>query len=260
MPIVLLSDFGNADGYAGTMKGVISQMAPKLSVVDLSHEIPPFGIVQAALVLYQSYRYFPEGSIFVAVVDPGVGSQRKAILVKSPAYYFIAPDNGLLTLVLEKETPQKIIHLTNEAYFLNPASPTFQGRDIFAPVAAQLAEGIAPELFGQKILDYQRLPDFFPEVSKKKVQGKIISVDRFGNGVTNLSKEFLQKHFPGLKFFIQVRNKKIQTLKNHYAEVKGKSPFLLFGSSGFLEISMNQGSAAKQLRLKVGAKLQVKRA
>ncbi len=263
MPIALLTDFGTADSYVAVMKGVISTIAPQVPLIDLTHDIPAFDRVQAAVVLYQAYRYFPKGTIFVAVVDPGVGSERKAILVKTQDYYFVGPDNGLFTLVLAEQKIEKIIHLTNSKYFISPhpdplptgergVGGTFQGRDIFAPVAAHLSQGVLIEDFGLPILDYQKLEDLFPEIKNKEIIGQVISIDRFGNAITNFAKDFLIQYFPSLQFSVKVGKKIWSEFKTHYAEGLKKKPFLIFGSSSFLEISLNQGSAVRLLKIKRG--------
>ncbi|MFO1519402.1 MAG: SAM-dependent chlorinase/fluorinase [bacterium] len=258
MDIVLLTDFGTKDPYAGVLKGVIAQLAPEARVIDLTHEIPPFDVTAGALALFQSYRYFPKGTIFLSVVDPGVGSERRPILIQTKNYFFVGPDNGLFTLAFSGEKPEKIIHLTEEKYFLPSVSATFQGRDLFAPVAAYLSRGEAPERFGYSLEDYTRLEGLIPEVKKGEIIGKVLHVDRFGNALTNFSKGFLKRHFPSLEFFLTVKKKKITPLKTHYAEGEGKKPFLLFGSSNLLEISVNQGSAAQALKIERGDAVSVK--
>lgn len=252
MPIVLLTDFGNKDPYVGILKGVISQIAPLIPVIDLTHEIEPFNVEEAAFVLFQSYAYFPKGSIFVTAVDPGVGSACRRVLVKTTNYFFVGPDNGYLSLVLTREKMAHAIHLTNEAYFLKQLSSTFHGRDIFAPVAAQVAEGIDINELGPELCDLKMKEDLLPQVEKQNLKGKILSIDRFGNIITNLSREFVEKYFSKSKFFVSIKNKKLQKFANYYSQSTSKAPFLIYGSSGFLEIAVNQGSAAKILKLKKG--------
>lgn len=255
MQICLLTDFGLKDGYVGVLKAVISKIAPETPIIDLSHEIEPYNILQAGFVLHQSYRYFPKGTVFVVVVDPEVGGERKPILIKTENYCFIGPDNGIFSLVLSEEKVGQIIHLQNPEYFLSPTSPTFHGRDVFAPVAAHLSSGVSCSSFGQKIEDCQRLHDFFPAIKKNQILGKTLSIDRFGNIITNISKSFLEKYFPDLNFSVLIQGKKIQKNHSHYAEAKKGEVFILFGSSGFLEMAMNQGSAAKFLGVKNGTRI-----
>ncbi len=250
MPIVLLTDFGNSDGYAGILRGVLAQWAPKTPVIDLAHEIPPYDVVQAGLILYQAYSFFPKGSIFVAVVDPGVGSARRPLLVKTQDYYFIGPDNGLFNLALFEQKIEKIIELTNPDYFLKKVSSTFHGRDIFAPVAAHLSMGTPLQHFGPELSHIQKLAEFTPEEKKGAILGRILSIDRFGNLITNLRRAYLLERFPNLAFQVTVKNKTLRDLKTHYAQGEKKKPFLVFGSSNLLEIAVNQGSAAGLLQLK----------
>jgi S-adenosylmethionine hydrolase len=258
MPIALLTDFGTTDSYAGILKGMIAKIAPEARVIDLTHEILPYDLLQAGLILYQSYRYFPPHTIFVCVVDPGVGSERRPILIKTKNYFFIGPDNGLFTLALADQEIEKVIHLTQSQYFLEPLSSTFHGRDIFTPVAAHLSLGIPADQFGPEVSDYKRLEDFFPQVEKKEIVGKILSIDRFGNAITNLSHSFLKKHISDLKFSLSIGKRKLSAMKTHYAEGEKKKPFFLFGSSGLLEIAMNQGSAAHLLKMKRGDFVRIK--
>jgi len=258
MPIVLLSDFGTVDGYVGVMKGIIARIAPETPVIDLCHEISPFDVEQGALILAQSHPYFPAGTIFVGVVDPGVGGLRRPILVKTKDYLFIGPDNGLFSWALSDQTIEKIICLNSGEYFLKEPSHTFHGRDIFAPVAAHLSRGVLPHQMGPEISGYEKLKDFTPRVEKKEMVGKVIGIDRFGNGITNFRLSFLQEHCPSLKFSLQIGKKIVRELKTHYEEGEAKRPFFLFGSSGLLEISVNQGSAAKVLGLKKGDVVKIK--
>jgi len=258
MSIVLLTDYGNAEGYAGVLKGVIHRISPETPVLDLTHEIAPFDIIQGGFVLYQAYRYFPRGTIFVAVVDPGVGSERKPLLVQTENYYFIGPDNGLFTLVLHQEKVERIVHLTNPKYHLKSPSSTFHGRDIFAPAAAHLANSTVLENFGEELGTYQRLSEFSPRVGDKEILGTVISVDRFGNAVTNLTRALLAERFPDLSFSVKVGKRSVKEMKTHYAEGAPKKPILLFGNSNLLEISVNQGSAAEILGVKKGDEVKIK--
>lgn len=258
MPIVLLTDFGHQDPYVGILKGVIQQIAPQVPVIDLCHEVPPYDIETAAFFLYQSYSFFPEGSIFVTVVDPGVGSECRRILVKTKKYFFIGPDNGYLSLVLSKEKVERSIHLTHEAYFLNQVSSTFHGRDIFAPVAAQISEGIDYEDMGPPIYDPLILKNILPRKKGKELEGKILAIDRFGNAISNFSKDWVQEQWGTKKFSMMAKGKKISKFVNHYAEASSLKPFLLYGSSGFLEIALKEASAAQKLKLKRGDKLVLK--
>jgi len=225
------------------------------AIVEWPIHVP--GLVYGVVLLknLKSYRYFPKETIFVVIVDPGVGSDRKPILIQTENYYFIGPDNGIFSLVFSEEKIKQIIHLQNSKYFLDSISSTFHGRDIFAPVAAHLSSGISCASFGQKIEECQRLNDFFPIIKKKQIIGKVLSIDRFGNMITNISKRFLEKNLPNLDCLLSIKRKKIRKIYSHYAEGKKGELFLLFGSSGFLEIAMNQSSAAKLLKVKNGTQI-----
>lgn len=257
MVIALLSDFGTQDHYVGAMKGVLARLAPNARIVDLTHQVAPFDLVQAGLALHQAVPHFPRKTVFLAVVDPGVGSARKPILVETQDYFFLGPDNGLLSMALAEQKIRRIVHLSNEKYFQKPLSATFHGRDLFAPVAAHLAQGLAPEFFGPELTDYQRLPEFIPAFDAKQVSGRILAFDRFGSAVSNLSRSFLQRHYhrPSLK--VEVGENILEGLKTHYAEVAVGEPLLLFGSGGLLEIAVREGSAAERLGLRRGEPLRL---
>jgi S-adenosylmethionine hydrolase len=258
MPIVLLTDFGHADGYAGILHGVIAKIAPEVRVIDLAHGVPPFDLLQANLILYRACPYFPKGSIFVVVVDPGVGGSRNPILVETDHHYFIGPDNGVFTLALSEQKVKNIFLLQDKKFFLTEISSTFHGRDIFAPAAAHLARGTAGKEFGPPLPDYLRLADLEPKQTGDRLSGKIISIDRFGNAVTNLKKSFLKRFFPDLKISASVAAVHRLPLRHtHYAEGKAGEALLLFGSSALLEIAVYQGSAAEKLDLKLGDEVEI---
>jgi len=252
MFIGLLSDFGLDDHYVGALKGVLARLAPNARVIDITHQIPPFDLVAGGLALYQAYSHFPRKSSFVAVVDPGVGGPRRPILVETQDYFFFGPDNGLLSMALAEQKIRRIVHLTQEKYFQKPLSATFHGRDIFASVAAHLAQGLSPEFFGPELTDYERLPAFNPSFDAKQVVGRILAFDRFGTAITNLSRSFLQRHYHRPLLRAQVGDKTLEGLKNHYAEVAPGEILLLFGSGGLLEIAVREGSAASALGLQRG--------
>jgi S-adenosylmethionine hydrolase len=252
MWIALLSDFGDADHYVGAMKGVLARLAPNARVVDITHRIPPYDRVRGGLALYQAYAQFPRKTVFVAVVDPGVGSARQALLVETQDYFFLGPDNGVLSMALAEQKIRRIVHLNNEKYFQTPVSATFHGRDVFAPAAAHLAQGLAPEFFGPELTDYRRLPDFVPTFDAKRLAGSILAFDRFGTAVTNLSRNFLQRHYHRAEWEVRAGGHELRGLRSHYAEVAPGEPLLLFGSGGLLEIAVREGSAEEQLALKRG--------
>ena len=184
--ITLTTDFGTRDWFVGTMKGVIASIAPRSTVVDLTHDLPPGDIRGGAFALAASHRFFPKGTIHVAVVDPGVGSRRKAIAVQTAKGVFVGPDNGVLSWALAKEKIRAIHALENEAYFLQPVSRTFHGRDIFAPVAAHLSRGVPIQKLGPALKDFVRLDWPEPRVRRGGFEGEVVYIDRFGNAITNL--------------------------------------------------------------------------
>ncbi len=257
--ITLLTDFGYQDAYVGIMKGVIASINPLASVIDICHNTPPGDILNGAYLLYTSYKYFPKGTIHVAVIDPGVGSARGILCVQTQDYLFLAPDNGLLSFIARKERLKRIIQVTNGDYFLPAPGCTFHGRDIFAPVAAHVSLGIQPQQLGTRTdrLHYLEIP--VPVWKEgKKVEGQIISVDRFGNLITNITRE----HIAGLKTDMHeiettIGRRKITGLSNTYTDVPAGKPLLLFGSVDFLEISVNQGNAQKYFHVKKGTAIRI---
>jgi S-adenosyl-L-methionine hydrolase (adenosine-forming) len=246
-PITLTTDFGTSDHFVGTMKGVILSIAPRVRIVDITHEIAPFAVSEAAFTIAQSWRYFPKGSIHVVVVDPGVGSARRPILCEAEGQFFIAPDNGVLSIIYEAAR-HKVRVLSNEKMFLKRVSKTFHGRDVFAPAAAHLATGVAPAKFGKVILDYVR--------DKRAPGGVVSKIDRFGNLITS----FHADGFPDLtqrSIELRVGRKRIAKFASTYAEMKVGELFAIVGSSGYIEVVVNQGSAAKMLGVGVGAAVEL---
>ena len=254
-PIVLLTDFGTRDAFVGILKGVILNKAPKARIGDLCHEIPPQDIRSAAFQLMTSCPFFPGRSLFVCVVDPGVGSKRKILYVRTDRHQFLAPDNGLLSWVLEREQPREIREVRNEKLFLRPVSCTFQGRDIFAAVAGALLAGTPASQLGPSLKEWKKIP--FPQVRKtpQGVRGEILTMDRFGNLVTNLAPQDLPP--PPIAF--QVASTRLYGLSSSYSEAAKGRPLAILGSSGFIEISTREASAAEKLRLKPGDAVEAKR-
>jgi S-adenosylmethionine hydrolase len=256
--ITLTTDFGLSDHYVGTMKGVILKICPTARIVDISHGVGAFEIAEAAFTLSQAYGYFPRGTVHVTVVDPGVGTARRPILAKADGQFFIAPDNGVLSMIYARG-PHKVRAISSDRYFLKPVSQTFHGRDIFAPVAAHLASGIAPARFGKLIEDYLRLSFDKPERTGRRTwTGAILKVDRFGNVVTN----FKVEDFPDLgkrNFEMTAGPQFIVVLARNYAERGGSGVlFLIVGSAGYYEISVGQASAAKLFGCGTGAPLELR--
>jgi S-adenosyl-L-methionine hydrolase (adenosine-forming) len=251
--ITLLTDFGTTDYYVAAVKGVILSINPSATIVDITHQIPPQNIEAAAFTLLTCYRSFAVGTIHLAVVDPGVGSSRRAILVSAGGYFFVGPDNGIFSYVLDNENDSRVFHVTAEKYFRQPLSNTFHGRDVFAPVVAALSKGIPPESLGPEIQNAVRMASLKPVLYKDgSAQGRIIHVDHFGNCITNFDRAaFLNTN--GENMSLLVNGKRIKVLREFYGEGKtDKSAFAIWGSAGFLEISVQSRSAAKKLKAKRG--------
>ena len=252
--ITLTTDFGTSDWFVGTMKGVIAGIAPKARVIDLTHELPPGDIRGGAFALAASCRYFPKGTVHVVVVDPGVGSRRKAIAVQTAKGVFVGPDNGVLSWALAKEKVRAIHALENEAYFLQPVSRTFHGRDVFAPVAAHLSRGVPIRKFGPALEDFVRLAWPEPRVRRGGFEGEVVYIDRFGNAITNLESSLLGGP-QGASCEVYAKRRRVCPLKAFYQATPPNTPVALVGSSGFLEIAVNGGSAAKVLGMRIGTRV-----
>lgn len=249
--ITLLTDFGLADPFVGIMKGIIYGINPEVRIIDISHEPPAYDILEAAFLLKASYRFFPRDTIHVIVVDPGVGSKRCPILATSDDYYFIAPDNGVLSYLYATNEINRVIHITASHYFLKPVSATFHGRDIFAPVAAYLSKGIEPSCFGEELSNYIRLEVPRPRLQPGGVlEGEVVRVDRFGNLITSFEERdiaaFLKGKAPGA-IQIRIGEQTIMGLCSCFADGRGDQPGALIGSLGHLEIFIREGSARERL-------------
>ena len=248
--ITLTTDFGNRDWFVGTMKGVILAINPRARVVDLTHEISPGDIRQGAFALAAASRYFPAGTIHVAVVDPGVGSRRRAIAVKTKRFIFVGPDNGVLSLSLDGEEIRTVRLLENPKLLLREVSHTFHGRDIFAPMAAHLSTGIGFRKVGPRANSYVRLDWPRPLSSGGEVTGQIVHLDHFGNAITNVPATLLPV---GADLLVQVNDASPIPLREFYAAVPVGKPVAVAGSTGFVEIAINGGSASASLGLQRGA-------
>lgn len=254
MIIALLTDFGSKDYFVGAMKGAIFSINSHVGIVDITHEISPQDISAASFTLRACFKDFPTETIFVAVVDPGVGSNRRAILVETKNYRFLAPDNGLLSLVFDEERNFRVFELTNEKFFASNVSRTFHGRDVFAPVAAHLSKGIVIEEFGREIYDFVRFGLIKPErISDSEIQAEIIHVDNFGNLVTNLKEEDLPENFTA-----KINGTAVEKLLEYYAAAEKDEVFMILGSTGFLEIAAFKDSAARVLGVGTGEKFLLK--
>lgn len=256
--ISLLTDFGDKDNFVGVMKAVILKINPQAKIVDLCHQIKHQGLEEAAFLLAHSFKYFPEGTIHLVVVDPGVGTKRKKILVKTKNYYFVAPDNGVLSAALKLERAQKIIEITKEKYFLKPVSNTFHGRDIFAPAAAHLSLEKKPESFGKKISKIKELNLPKPNKSKNELNGQIIYIDHFGNLITNIKKASFNRLTEKSFFKICCGSAVITKISHSYVGGKATGPKALFNSFENLEIAVPNNSAQKTLSLGKGDIIRVK--
>jgi len=250
--ITLTTDFGLDDPYVAAMKGVILSINPRVTVVDICHTIKPQNIAQAAFILSTTYHYFPEGSIHVVVVDPGVGTERGALLLVTPSAFFLAPDNGVLSYIVEEADELGAIALTNPHFWLSPVSTTFHGRDIFAPVAAHLSLGVPPHEFGDPIPSIFTFPIPRPRAGEDGILvGHILHIDRFGNLITDINRDDL----PRGRLFIEVCGHIIDGLSQSYAE--GEELLAIIGSSERLEVSIKNSSAARFLKAKMGDEVKV---
>jgi len=254
--ITLTTDFGLSDHFVGVMKGVILGIHPAAQVIDISHGVQPYAIADGAFTIAQTYRYFPRKTIHVVVVDPGVGSTRRPLLAEMAGHYFVAPDNGVLSMVFAREKP-RVRHITSERYFLHPVSRTFHGRDVFSPVAAHLASGVTPAKFGELIADYLRAPFDKPTpTGRQRWTGTILKADHFGNLITN----FHSDQFPAIRthaFSMNVGSQAVTRLAQTFSECTPGELCLIIGSSGYLEIAASQSSAAQALGCSAGSPVEL---
>ncbi len=258
--ITLTTDFGLQDHFVGTVKGVILNIAPDAEIVDISHAVEKFDVLDGALTIRQAYSYFPAGTTHMVVVDPGVGTSRRAIVATTERQHFVAPDNGVLSLIFAREERLRVHHATGEHYFLHPISQTFHARDVFAPLAANLAKGVLPTQFGERITDFVRLALPHPRVlNQTTLRGAVLKVDHFGNLITNITAGeaplLFQAEPP--KFKMLAEGWEITTLKTAYGQSAPDDVFAILGSGGYVEIAMNHGSAAQFLRIGKGSPVEL---
>lgn len=254
--ITLTTDYGLSDHLVGSLKGVILRIQPEAHIVDISHQVTPFDILEGALIIGNAYKYFPARTIHVVVVDPGVGSERRPILASTEQHLFVAPDNGVLSVVYQQEPGVTVRHISADHYFLRPLSNTFHGRDIFAPVAAWLAKNVAPSSVGEVIRDFVRFTIPRAKQEGNRLRGLILRADVFGNLMTNIKTEEVSGIVSERKAFRLLAGKaEITRLVENYAQGEPGEPVAIIGSSGFLEISVNKGSAARHLGLSRGAEV-----
>lgn len=257
LPIItLLSDFGLKDPYVAEMKAVILGISPGARIVDISHFIPKFDVRIGAFTLASAAPYFPDGTIHVAVVDPSVGTRRRALMVKTKRYFYIGPDNGLLVIAAEKDGISQVCEIRNPEFALDKVSSTFHGRDIFAPAAAHLANGVPLRKFGPEVKDYKR-PIFSKPTLRagKKLEGQVLHIDDFGNLITNVMSSDLAESGikPAKPLSIRLRGTVLHLrLCKTYGEAPLRTTLALIGSHDFLEIAVNRGNASRKLRAKVG--------
>ncbi len=254
--ITLLTDFGTRDGFIGVMKGVMMQIIPHVRLIDISHDLPPFSISAAAFLNEWSYGYFPQGTIHLCVVDPGVGTRRRVIAVESAGHTFVGPDNGLFTHLFESGETTNTVHITNEKYWLDKISNTFHGRDIFSPVAAYLAKGVSLDEMGEPINDPVLLPFHPLVVMKNRIECRIRYIDRFGNLVTNLDKETFddwcaQNNCSGNEVVIIGTGQKIDGISKAYGDKERGELLAVFDGFDRLEISVSGGNAVSTTGLAV---------
>jgi S-adenosylmethionine hydrolase len=254
--IVLLTDFGRKDAFVGTMKGVILGINPNASIVDLAHEVPPQDVDAGAYVLWSSYTFFPKGSVFVVVVDPGVGSRRRIVCAEGRNHLFVTPDNGVLKYLLADQVLRRVWEVKNKSYFLQNVSQTFHGRDILSPVAGHLSLGLRPSKLGKEIVLPRSRNEFafLDKKEGKKFSAKVIYIDRFGNLATNLRVRS-GTDLMSETLRIRIKNCMIQGMSRSYAEGSRKLPLALVNSSNLVEIGVKNARASELLGVKVGERV-----
>lgn len=249
--ITLTTDYGTNDHLVGTLKGVILKINPEVTIVDITHDLTPFDLLDGALAIGSAYSYFPPKTVHLVVVDPGVGTERRPLLVSAANQYFVAPDNGVLSVIYEREVESLVVrHANAEHYYLQPVSKTFHGRDIFAPVAAWLTKGWQTSGMGDEIEDYKRFALPRPKETDGVVKGVILRADSFGNLITNFRQEDLPESArQDGAIQLQIGTQAVSRFVETFAQGNGAEPFAYLGSSGFVEIGVNKGNAARTLGL-----------
>lgn len=256
--ITLTTDFGLNDHFVGTIKGVLLGINPDAEIVDICHSVQPFDVLDGALTIAESYSYFPVGTVHVVVVDPGVGTARRPLIVGTERHHFVAPDNGVLSLVYAREERLHVYHVTGEHYFQQPVSNTFHARDIFSPVAAYLSKGVDSGKFGEEITDFVRFNAPRPKpAGENTLRGVVLKVDRFGNLITNITPHDAPALFVPQPsgFKIVIGKREITEIKMVYAEGAQGEVFGILGSMGYLEIAANRAAAAQVLGVGKGAEV-----
>lgn len=249
--VTITTDFGVRDHFVGAMKGVILTINPEANLLDISHDVASYSVVDGAFTIAQAYPYFPPETVHLVVVDPGVGGERRPILVQAGRHCFVGPDNGVFSFIYEREERVTVRHITASHYFLQPVSRTFHGRDVFSPIAAWLTKGIDPSNFGEPITDYARLARLNPTMeSEHRAHGIVLKADKFGNLITNFSiahfPQFVQPETP--VFQLEIKGQQLTRLRKTYAEGAPGETFAIVGSSGYLEIVSNGAAASQALK------------
>ncbi|MBN1480928.1 hypothetical protein EH223_00475 [candidate division KSB1 bacterium] len=252
--ITLTTDFGLKDAFVGVLKGVILSINPHATIVDITHGIPQGDLDAASFAVDQAYTFFPPNTIHVVVVDPGVGTQRRILLVRAKEHYFLAPDNSVLRYIFVRHPEAEVISVTNEKYFLPHTSQTFHGRDIFAPVAAHLSRGVPFHTFGETITDYLKGDIALPQKTENLITGQIVYIDHFGNCISNISKNDFD---PEQLVEINIKYFQFERLSHSYAEHQVAEPLVIFSSHDYLEIAVRDGNAAQFLNIKKGEPIEV---
>jgi len=258
--ITLLTDFGEDDFFVASLKGAILSINPLVQIVDITHRVPPFAVRRAGFILFSCYRFFPSHTIFLSVVDPGVGSGRRILLVETKKYFFIAPDNGLMTLVLDQEQVYQIREVTNPKYFLSEESRTFEARDKMAPVAAWLSRGIPADEFGKSVSKCEKMdiPKF--RIRENAIEGCFLYQDKFGNLITNIPNEMMglfMKNTGKAKLTLAAGRKEVVDFHRSYSDAIRGELLLIAGSVGLIEVSAREASASKKLKAKPGNLIKV---
>src|SRR6202050_3243545 len=256
--ITLTTDYGTSDHLVGVMKGVILSINPEVNIVDITPSVLAHDLLDCALALGQAYKYFPPKTMHLVVVDPGVGTARRPVLVAGDTHYFVAPDNGVLSAIYDQSESLYVWNITSEHYFRQPVSNTFHGRDIFAPVAAWLSKSWQTASFGEEITDFVRFAIPKPKVSGNTIKGIVLRLDNFGNLITNLTAEIVPALIaPDAKFTIRVGNAAVTKILAAFAQGTAAEPFAIIGSSGYVEICVNKGNAARTVGAGRGAEVTV---
>jgi hypothetical protein len=257
--VTLLTDFGTKDHFVASMKGVILNINPQARIIDLSHEITPYDVQEASNLLKACYRYYPEGTIHVAVVDPGVGSSRRPLLVTTSRYFFVAPDNGLLSAIYDEESGVEVRQIGAKFFRLKAEGSTFDGRDLFAPAAAWLTLGHQAGSYGEIIRDFVRVPLPVAQGTRSAIAGQIVQIDRFGNIITNITVHQVREFEKGRKASLTIRiaGTAIDGLLKSYNDGSRDKPHALINSNGQLEIFVKEGNAAEWLKVGRGERVEI---